>query len=213
MVKKTKNLNENKSKKNKLKSVNKLKIEKKTIINYAIGVFLALVIFGGALIMSNNEKNVAVFDTSMGIIKIKLYDDMPITTDNFKKLVNEGFYDGLIFHRVISNFMIQGGCPEGTGMGGPGYNVDDEFVKGHSNTKGTIAMANTGQPNSGGSQFFINLVNNSYLDWDNERSPSAHPVFGEVIEGMDVVEKIGKVEVDAMDKPKTQVTINKITLE
>lgn len=185
---------------------------KKSLIHYSIGTVLALLIFGGALIMSS-DKNTAVFETSMGTFKIKLYSDMPITTGNFKKLVNEGFYDGLIFHRVIGNFMIQGGCPEGTGQGGPGYNITDEFVKGHSNTVGTIAMANTGQPNSGGSQFFINLANNNYLDWDNQTSPSAHPVFGEVTSGLDVVKKIGKVRTDRYDKPVDQVTIKRIYLE
>ncbi len=202
-----------KRKKGKDKNTKFIDKHRKTIIHYSIGTILALLIFGGALIMSNDEKNIAVFETSMGTIKIKLYNDMPITTGNFKKLVNEGFYDGLIFHRVLNNFMIQGGCPEGTGQGGPGYNIDDEFVKGHSNTVGTIAMANTGQPNSGGSQFFINLVDNSYLDWDNERSQSAHPIFGEVTEGLDIVKKIGKAPVDRADKPQQQVTITKIYLE
>ena len=108
--------------------------------------------------------------TNMGDIDIKMYDDMPITAGNFVKLVKEGFYDGLTFHRVIADFMIQGGCPNGTGTGGPGYTIKDEFVKGHSNKRGTISMANAG-PNTGGSQFFINLVDNGYLDWDNRSTP------------------------------------------
>lgn len=147
--------------------------------------------------------------TSEGDIVIQLYDDMPITTGNFLKLVGEGFYDGIIFHRVIRDFMIQAGCPDGIGTGGPGYNVEDEFVKGHSNTRGTISMANTGRPNSGGSQFFINLVDNSYLDWDNPRTPSKHPVFGEVVEGMDVVDKIAMVDKDQRDRPRKDVRIEK----
>ncbi|MCK9299474.1 peptidylprolyl isomerase [Methanoculleus sp. YWC-01] len=154
------------------------------------------------------EKNV-VLHTTMGDITIRLYDDMPVTAGNFEKLVRSGFYDGTIFHRVIANFMIQGGDPTGTGTGGPGYTITDEFVKGHSNQRGTIAMANTGRPNTGGSQFFINLVNNDFLDWDNPRTPSAHPVFGEVVEGMDVVDKIGKVKTNSADKPKVPVRIEK----
>ena len=147
--------------------------------------------------------------TNAGIIVIALYDDMPITTKNFKDLVNKGFYNGTVFHRVIEGFMIQGGCPEGTGMGGPGYNVKDEFVKGHSNVRGTISMANTGRPDSGGSQFFINLVDNTYLDWDNPRTPSAHPVFGEVSEGMDVVDAIGKTATGRNDRPMKDIVIEK----
>lgn len=148
----------------------------------------------------------------MGDIVIKLYDDMPITAGNFEKLVSEGFYDGIIFHRVIAGFMIQGGCPNGTGTGGPGYNIQDEFVPGHSNQRGTISMANTGQPNSGGSQFFINLVDNSYLDWDNRSTPYKHPVFGEVTKGMDVVDKIAAVKTDYSDRPMTEVKIIKASI-
>jgi len=147
--------------------------------------------------------------TNMGTIVISLYDDMPVTTGNFKDLVNKGFYNGTVFHRVIGEFMIQGGCPEGTGMGGPGYNVKDEFVRGHSNVRGTISMANTGRPDSGGSQFFINLVDNKYLDWDNPQTPSKHPVFGEVVEGMDVVDAIGKTATGRNDRPLKDVMIEK----
>jgi len=154
------------------------------------------------------EKSV-VLHTTMGDITIRLYDDMPVTAGNFEKLVRSGFYDGTIFHRVIDGFMIQGGDPTGTGMGGPGYTIPDEFVKGHSNLRGTISMANTGRPNSGGSQFFINLVDNTYLDWDDPRTPSAHPVFGEVVEGLDIVDKIGKVRTDSSDRPKVPVRIEK----
>ena len=147
--------------------------------------------------------------TNTGTIVIALYDDMPVTTGNFKDLVNKGFYNGTVFHRVIGGFMIQGGCPEGTGMGGPGYSVKDEFVKGHSNVRGTISMANTGRPDSGGSQFFINLVDNKYLDWDNPQTPSKHPVFGDIVEGMDVVDAIGKTATGRNDRPVKDIVIEK----
>jgi peptidylprolyl isomerase len=104
----------------------------------------------------------------MGNITIQLYDDMPITTGNFKNLTEKGYYDGIIFHRVIDGFMIQGGDPTSTGSGGPGYAIKDEFTDHNRNDRGTIAMANAG-PNTGGSQFFINLANNNYLD-DNIQS-------------------------------------------
>ena len=150
-----------------------------------------------------------ILHTTKGDITLKMNDDMPITTGNFIKLCKEGFYDGVIFHRVIDGFMIQGGDPTGTGMGGPGYTIEDEFGKGHSNVRGTIAMANTGRPNTGGSQFFINTVNNTYLDKENPSTPYAHPVFGEVVSGMDVVDEISKVDTDRNDKPRDDVKIVK----
>lgn len=150
-----------------------------------------------------------ILHTNMGDIEIEMHNDMPITTGNFVKLAKSGFYDNVIFHRVIADFMIQGGDPDGTGMGGPGYTIEDEFGKGHSNIRGTIAMANTGRPHTGGSQFFINLVDNNYLDKENPTTPYAHPVFGTVKKGMDVVDKIGKVETDRNDKPRQTVTILK----
>ncbi len=137
--------------------------------------------------------------TSMGDITIQLYSDMPITAGNFKKLVEKGFYDGVIFHRIIDGFMIQGGDPTGTGRGGPGYAIKDEFNPNSKNDRGTISMANAG-PNTGGSQFFINLVDNNFLD-------GKHPAFGKVIEGMDLVDKIGKVQTGAMDRPVNEVKI------
>ncbi len=150
---------------------------------------------------NNTQANSAkvLMKTSMGDITIQLYDDMPITAGNFKKLVEGGFYDGTIFHRVIDGFMIQGGDPTGTGRGGPGYTIKDEFTNRNRNNRGTISMANAG-PNTGGSQFFINLVDNNYLD-------KAHPVFGKVIEGMDAVDKIGKTKKDFRDKPLNDVKI------
>ena len=143
----------------------------------------------------------AVLQTSMGDITIALYDDMPQTAGNFESLVAKGFYTNVTFHRVMDQFMIQGGDPTGTGTGGPGYEIRDEFPDGRQNRndRGTISMANAG-PNTGGSQFFINLVDNNYLD-------TKHPVFGKVVEGMDVVDAIGKVPVDANDRPVTPVVI------
>ncbi|AKB50370.1 Peptidyl-prolyl cis-trans isomerase [Methanosarcina barkeri str. Wiesmoor] len=145
-----------------------------------------------------------VLHTTMGDITIEFFEDMPITAGNFAKLVEKGFYDGVIFHRVIDKFMIQGGDPTGTGMGGPGYEIPDEFTNHNRNDRGTLSMANAG-PNTGGSQFFINLVNNNYLD-------KMHPVFGKVVEGMDVVDSIGKVKTDRQDRPKTEVKITKAEL-
>jgi len=145
-------------------------------------------------------------ETNMGDIVINLYSDMPITSGNFEKLVNQGFYDGVIFHRIIDGFMLQGGDPTGTGMGGPGYNIQDEFTHagGNKNNQYTISMANSG-PNSGGSQFFINLVDNNFLD-------GKHPVFGKVIDGMDVIDKIAKLETDSQDKPLEDVKIIKASI-
>jgi len=150
-----------------------------------------------------------ILHTTAGCIEIKMHDDMPITTGNFIKLAKSGFYDGTIFHRVIKNFMIQGGDPNGTGTGGPGYTITDEFGNGHSNTRGTISMANTGRPNSGGSQFFINTVDNCYLDKENLSTPYAHPVFGYVVTGMDVVDKIGNSPVGRNDRPTADIKILK----
>lgn len=145
-----------------------------------------------------------IFETNMGNIKIELFEkEMPITAGNFRKLVEQGFYNGVIFHRVIPDFMIQGGDPTGTGMGGPGYTIKDEFTKTNNNARGTISMANAG-PNTGGSQFFINVVDNKYLN-------PMHPVFGKVVEGMDVADKISKAKRNSQDKPLSEVKIQKAT--
>ena len=165
----------------------------------AVSILVLAVIAGSASAAGEDNATKVLLKTSMGDITIQLYDDMPITTGNFQKLVETGFYDGVIFHRVIDGFMIQGGDPEGTGMGGPGYEIADEFTDHNRNDRGTIAMANSG-PNTGGSQFFINLVDNSFLD-------SKHPAFGKVIAGMDVVDAIAKVQKDANDRPLTDVKI------
>jgi peptidylprolyl isomerase len=152
--------------------------------------------------MANHPEGAkVVLHTTMGDITIQLYGDMPITAGNFEKLVKEEFYDGVIFHRVIADFMIQGGDPTGTGMGGPGYVIPDEFTPSNRNDRGTISMANAG-PNTGGSQFFINLVDNVHLN-------QMHPVFGEVVEGMEVVDAIGKTRTDRQDRPRTEVRITK----
>ena len=164
-------------------------------------VVLIVVVIGFKMVNNSEEGKIVLMKTSEGDIKIQLYGDMPVTADNFEKLVNKGFYNGVIFHRVIDGFMIQGGDPDGTGMGGPGYNIKDEFTHegGNKNNRGTLSMANSG-PNTGGSQFFINLVNNNFLD-------DKHAVFGEVIEGMDVVDSIAKVEKDTGDRPVNEVKI------
>ena len=146
------------------------------------------------------------FNTSKGNFRIELFNDKaPITTDNFIKLINEGFYDGLIFHRIITGFIIQGGCPQGTGTGGPGYTIKDEFHPDlKHNSPGILSMANAG-PNTGGSQFFITLAPTPWLD-------GHHAVFGKVKEGMDVVDAISKVKTGRNDKPLENVVINKVTI-
>jgi len=145
-------------------------------------------------------------ETSMGNIVIALRPDMPVTAGNFETLVSKGYYNGIIFHRVIDGFMIQGGDPTGTGRGGPGYAIKDEFTSTNKNNRGTVAMANAGA-NTGGSQFFINTVDNNYLD-------TKHPVFGTVTEGMDVVDAIAKVETSGKPyyRPVQNVTIIRATM-
>ena len=163
---------------------------------------------------------IAVFETSEGSFEAEIYlDKMPITAGNFISLVKMGFYDGLHFHRVIPSFMLQFGCefskiPDhpraGTG-GSPLGRVRDEHTQKISNEPGTLSMANTGQPNSGGSQFFINTVHNSYLDWWDTRTPSQHPVFGKVTKGMDVVKKIETLG-SRSGKLTKPVRMNQVTL-
>lgn len=181
----------------------------------ALCAVLAVVLASGCVAGEAGDgmegNSIAVFQTSMGTFRVELFEDrMPVTAGNFKKLAEEGFYGNLTFHRIISGFMIQGGDPTGTGTGGPGYTIEDEFVEGEglSNVKGTLAMANTGQPDSGGSQFFINLADNTYLDFDKPPQSSRHPVFGRVISGMDVVEAIGRVETDQSGSPAEDVTFS-----
>jgi len=181
-------------------------MNKKYIAIFIIALILLSGIYWGIKLTGNmvSNENKVKLETNHGDIVIELYSDMPITAGNFKKLVEEGFYDEIIFHRIIDGFMIQGGDPTGTGSGGPGYKIKDEFSDKHSNVRGTISMANAG-PNTGGSQFFINLVNNNFLD-------GKHPVFGEVVEGMDVVDEIAKVETNSNDRPIEEVKIIKASL-
>ncbi len=180
---------------------------------------LGLLIIAGLLFMEgvsdspaggdNSTENVSVakkvlLKTTLGDITIELYGDMPITIGNFEELVEKGTYDGVIFHRIIPGFMIQGGDPTGTGYGDPTIpNIKDEFTHagGNRNDRGTISMANAG-PNTGSSQFFINLVDNSFLD-------TKHPAFGKVVDGMDVVDKLGKVQTGSGDRPVDEVKIIK----
>ena len=151
-----------------------------------------------------------IFYTSMGQFMVVMEDSLaPITSGNFVKLVKEKYYDGVIFHRVIDNFMIQGGDPTGTGSGGPGYTIDDEFHVSLSNVKGTISMANSG-PNTGGSQFFINLVNNTYLDYNKSPFTSKHAVFGHVTSGFEVVQAIGKVQTNGQNRPVEDVVMDSV---
>lgn len=145
-------------------------------------------------------------------IKIELYPEhAPITVANFEKLVKEGFYDGLIFHRVISGFMIQGGCPEGTGMGGPKERIKGEFLANGvpnnlKHTRGVISMARSSMPDSAGSQFFIMHKDAPHLD-------GQYAAFGKVIEGMDVVDEIAETEVNYMDRPVVDQVMKKVTIE
>ena len=156
--------------------------------------------------LATGDMTRARFQTNQGEFVVDLFDkEMPVTAGNFIKLAEKGFYNGVIFHRVIKDFMIQGGDPTGTGTGGPGYVIKDEFTKNNRNDRGTISMANAG-PNTGGSQFFINVVNNNYMD-------KKHPVFGKVISGMEIVDKISKIKTDSQDRPLSKVVINKIVIE
>jgi len=164
-------------------------------------ILLSIVVFVASSL--KQKTTLVMLETNMGNITLELYGDMPVTGGNFEALVRKGFYDKVIFHRVINGFMIQGGDPTGTGAGGPGYAIKDEFTHkgGNRNDRGTISMANSG-PNTGGSQFFINLVNNNFLD-------TKHPAFGKVVEGMDLVDAIAKVETDSGDRPLEEVKIIK----
>lgn len=152
--------------------------------------------------MSENRK--IKFTTNKGVFVAEMFEDKaPLTTKNFIELVEKGFYDGIIFHRVIDGFMIQGGDPTGTGMGGPGYKIKDEFGEGlKHDDEGILSMANAG-PNTGGSQFFITLAPTPWLN-------GHHAIFGKVVEGMDVVRMIGVVPTDFRDRPREAVTMEKV---
>jgi len=168
----------------------------------AIGIVALYMFWNNGASGSTESAGKVLLQTTMGNIIIQLRDDRPITTENFKKLVQQGVYDDTIFHRVIANFMIQGGDPTGTGYGDPSIpNIQDELSGNNLNNRGTISMANTGQANTGSSQFFINTVDNNYLD-------TKHSVFGTVISGMDVVDAISNVATDG-EKPLIDVRIIK----
>ncbi len=164
----------------------------------------------------------ATLETSLGNVEIELFTDlMPTTAGNFIELAKSGFYDGLHFHRVINGFMIQFGCPHssdpsspraGTGES-PSGTIQDEHPENAklSNEPGTLSMANTGRPNSGGCQFFINTVHNQYLDWFTPGA-SKHPVFGKVVSGMDVIKKIETTPTGAGDRPATPLQMVKVTV-
>jgi len=174
------------------------------------------------LAITNTMNPVAVFTTTKGVFELELFaDQMPITTGNFMKLVGEGYYDGIKFHRIIDGFMIQGGDPNtktdntaSYGQGGPGFTIQDEFVEGEllTNVRGTISMANTGQPNSGGSQFFINTSDNTNLDFNQQPFSSKHPVFGRITAGMDIIDVISSVETGPGDLPVEPVIIESVTI-
>ena len=182
-----------------------MKVKKRTIF-ITVAIIFILILFLGVSKMTSAKTTKVKLETNQGDIVIELYKEMPVTAGNFEKLVKQGFYDGVIFHRVIDEFMIQGGDPTGTGAGDPGYKIKDEFTKTSldQNNRGTISMANAG-PNTGGSQFFINLVDNNFLD-------GKHPVFGKVIEGMDVIDKIAKLPTDNQDRPLEKVVIEKASV-
>ena len=147
----------------------------------------------------------AVLHTNHGAIEVELFsDDAPKTVENFEGLARKGFYDGVIFHRVIPDFMVQGGDPEGTGTGGPGYTFDDE-INDHKVERGALAMANAG-PNTNGSQFFI--VTAEACPWLDGK----HTVFGRVSAGMEVVDRISELPTDARDRPREPVTIERVEL-
>ena len=197
---------------------------------------MALAIITSILLAVAHANPVAQFDTSMGLFTAEIYlDRVPRTASNFIDLAKSGFYDQLTFHRVIDGFMNQFGCPYSkdptssrAGTGGPpdgtfvnlvtgsierrsnGGNIQDENISRDSNVPGSLSMANTGQPNSGGSQFFVNVAHNSALDWFTP-GPSAHPVFGQVLTGMEVVTAISKVSTNE-DKPRVPVTMKSITI-
>lgn len=177
------------------------------IVVIAVAVALAFFLLqGGDDGRPIGMNRIAVIETNMGTMEFELFEDKaPITTKNFIDLSEKGFYDGIIFHRIIRDFMIQGGDPTGTGAGGSGYTIPDEFHPDlKHDSKGILSMANAG-PNTGGSQFFITLAPQPHLD-------GRHSVFGKLIQGEDVLDAIGSVETDARDRPINEVVMNKVTI-
>jgi peptidyl-prolyl cis-trans isomerase B (cyclophilin B) len=198
---------------------------KKTIKSFAVIGFILIALFSAGcdkvkeegdskllekawnkLTEADMERMIAVIETNMGMIKLKFYPDVaPNHCRNFIRLAKDGFYDNLIFHRVIKGFMIQGGCPQGTGTGGPGWNVDAEFSQ-RKHLKGTLSMARSRDPNSAGSQFFICLELQPRLDGN-------YTVFGQVTQGQDVVDKIGDLPTDRRDRPQQEAKMERVYIE
>ena len=191
-------------------------MKQRNIMLASLTVFAALLSFLllGSLVLSpalnaqesNGGRPVAIFETTNGTFEAELYTDLaPVTAGNFIKLAKDGYYDGTVFHRVIDSFMIHGGDPTGTGTGGPGYVIEDEFGPGLAHTgPGILSMANSGK-NTGGSQFFVTLVPTPWLD-------GKHAIFGAVTKGLDIVEAIGKVPTGKGDRPLTEVRINRLSI-
>jgi peptidylprolyl isomerase len=180
-------------------------MKKSTIAIFIIALLIIGLAIGTYAMVKKSQKTLVLLETNYGNITIELRNDQPITAGNFKNLVEKGTYNGVIFHRIIPNFMIQGGDPTGTGYGDPSIpKIMDEFNGEQFNERGTIAMANAG-PNTGSSQFFINLVYNSHLN-------GKHPVFGRVTFGMDVVDKIAAVPTNSQGRPLSPVTIIKASV-
>lgn len=179
---------------------------KYTIIFLAL-ILLTLVACSHAGEEVEEMNRIAVIETNYGTMELELFEDKtPITTKNFIDLAEKGYYDGVIFHRVIADFMIQGGDPTSTGTGGPGYTIQDEFSPElRHDKKGMFSMANAG-PNTGGSQFFITLIPTPWLD-------NKHAVFGQLISGEDVLDAIGSVETGPGDKPVEDVVMTKVTIK
>ena len=182
--------------------------------NSKVLLIIVVIVASGYFIFNQNGNSeeetlnrVAVIETNMGTMEIELFEDKaPRTVSNFVDLIEKGFYDGVIFHRIISGFMIQGGDPTGTGMGGPGYKIDDEFHPDlKHDSKGILSMANAG-PNTGGSQFFITLAPTPHLD-------NRHAVFGKLIKGEEILDKIGAVDTGPNDKPINEVKMIKVTIK
>ncbi|MBR9683413.1 peptidylprolyl isomerase [Candidatus Woesearchaeota archaeon] len=174
------------------------------VILLVLVIVIGIKLYGGDETMTNH---IAVIETNHGTMEVELFEQRaPVTTKNFIDLAERGFYDGLNFHRVIKEFMIQGGDPSGDGTGGPGYEIEDEFHPELKHDKaGILSMANAG-PGTGGSQFFITLIPTPWLD-------GKHAVFGRVVSGDDVLSEIGNVKVGANDKPNEPVIIKKVTIK
>ncbi len=172
-----------------------------------LAAVLAVLFISGCTKGETMKNRTAIIETNMGTMEVELYEDKaPITTSNFINLSQKGFYDNLTFHRVIKDFMIQGGDPRGDGTGGPGYKIKDEFGPGlKHNSSGILSMANAG-PNTGGSQFFITLAPTPWLD-------GKHAIFGKVVKGGDVLKAIGNVQTGRNDMPLEKVVVKKITIK